>query len=486
MILKNLLDKDDIIQFLEEFKGIFGGILFITDNLGGIIGRGCADRGLELCSQCPRIDFQIASPIDIDGMVLGDVVFCVPPKGPVGKIEITPENLKLIARMIAELARGERDILSLSEEINTNYEILNLFYEIGEVIATALEKEKACRKILEKVGRVIGASVGCMLLRESKEIDFALATSYGVEERLIKGLTLRFGQGMVGKTISFGKATILANIDPTIPLTKIETFFPPPSLIAPMKGEEDKIIGAIILAKKEEDKEFTAGDLKLIQAIAIQISAVVRNIFLFRDLKEFFFTTVRVLAATMDARDPYTAGHSERVAEYSVAVAEELGLNSDKIEQIQLAALLHDIGMLTVPEEILHHPEELSEEERGIIKTHPFRGVQIINQIKQFEEILPGIWHHHEYYNGGGYPAGLAGEDIPISGRIIAVADAFDAMISDRSYRKALSVRAALVEMTENAGSQFDPQVVDAFKKAYEKTSEKRELPESEKKRLTY
>lgn len=482
MILKDLLSEKEISKFLEEFKKIFGGLFFIIDNVGGQIGQGCTKAGgVDVCSQCPKVEFQITRPIEVERVTLGSLIFCPSTEKGKARAEVNEEILRVMADMIAWLSKAERDAASLAEEVNANYEILNLLYGIGETIATTFELEEVCGSILKQAGDIVGAASGCMMIRETKGLGVNLATSYGVEERLVKGLELRPGQGIVSKVLSEGRAELIGKLDPSLPLAKIESLFPPPLLAAPMKSERG-IVGLIILARKDGGKEFTSGDLKLVQAIAIQAGSAMKNISLFKDLKSFFLNTVKALSSTIDARDPYTVGHSERVAEYSLVIAEEMNLDDKERESLQLTAYLHDIGMIIIPEEVIHHPEELTEDDFKIVKQHPVQGVEIIRQIEQFEKILPGIWHHHEHYNGGGYPAGLAKEDIPLSGRIIAVADAFDAMISERSYRKALSIKASLVELEENSGHQFDPQVILAFRAAYDKDKINKDMPESEKK----
>ena len=185
--------------------------------------------------------------------------------------------------------------------------------------------------------------------------------------------------------------------------------------------------------------------------------------------QQLFLGTLRVLTAAIEAKDPYTRGHSTRVNEYSKAIGIELGLSDEQLEFLQYAALLHDVGKIGIDEKILCKPSKLNKMEWGTVKDHPLMGANIIEPIELFSEILPFVIHHHESFNGEGYPQGLKGSEIPYGARIIAVADAFDAMTSDRPYRKAYSASAALEEIQEKAGTQFDPQVVGAFLSTIEK-----------------
>ncbi len=176
-----------------------------------------------------------------------------------------------------------------------------------------------------------------------------------------------------------------------------------------------------------------------------------------------FHASVQALAFTVDARDQYTAGHVNRVMDYSKSIGGLLGLCHDEIELLMLAAQFHDIGKIGVPDTVLLKPGRLTDDEYAMIKTHPDIGVSILRNIPDFASILPAVRHHHERYDGGGYPTGLSGNDIPLEARIIAVADAYDAMTTNRPYRHALSIQAAIEELVRNRCTQFDPQITDAF-----------------------
>jgi putative nucleotidyltransferase with HDIG domain len=182
-----------------------------------------------------------------------------------------------------------------------------------------------------------------------------------------------------------------------------------------------------------------------------------------RESQAVFVTTMTTLADTIDLRDPYTAGHSKRVAAYSKLLAEDLGLTLEEVDHIECGALMHDIGKVGVPDAVLFKPGALDAEERMLIRGHPVIGAGILKGVPSMAEIVPCILHHHERVDGKGYPDGLAGEEIPLGARIIAVADAFDAMTTDRPYRRGLTVDAAIEELLKGENSQFDPRCVLAF-----------------------
>ncbi len=183
---------------------------------------------------------------------------------------------------------------------------------------------------------------------------------------------------------------------------------------------------------------------------------------------------IYALAATVDAKDHYTYGHSRKVSEYSVAVAEALNLPPDKVATIRAASLLHDIGKVGIPDSILSKEGPLTDKEWEPVKVHPQLGVEILRHIIDLVNCLPAILHHHEHYDGKGYPSGLKGDSIPIEGRILAIADAYDAMTSPRPYREQLSAQDALDELKRCAGTQFDPELVEVFLELIEASPSRR------------
>ena len=180
-------------------------------------------------------------------------------------------------------------------------------------------------------------------------------------------------------------------------------------------------------------------------------------------LEQAYLDIIQTLRYTVEAKDPYTRGHSDRVAEYSVLIGEKVGLSEEELKTLRIGGLFHDIGKIGIPDKILLKPDKLTDEEYSEIKNHPSIGVHILGSATVFRDIIPIVKHHHEKFDGRGYPSGLQGEEIPYLARIAAIADTFDAMTSRRSYRNALDLQIVKDEIQKCKGTQFDPKLADAF-----------------------
>jgi response regulator RpfG family c-di-GMP phosphodiesterase len=246
-----------------------------------------------------------------------------------------------------------------------------------------------------------------------------------------------------------------------------ELFFSHPSrqvaslCVVPLRMR-DRLLGFVGAVSLTPSKRFDEGQRKLMSIVASRAAAAIENARLYQDLQATFQQTIQSLARTIDKMDRYTSGHSERVAAYAVALARWIGLSEDVVEIVRHSALMHDIGKVGCVMN-LNKPGKLSHEEYEAFKYHPVYGRDILDPIKFLAPVIPGVYLHHERWDGRGYPLGLAGNDIPIIARIISVADTYDAMTSDRAYRRALPHEVTISEIERCAGSQFDPEVSNTF-----------------------
>lgn len=231
------------------------------------------------------------------------------------------------------------------------------------------------------------------------------------------------------------------------------------------------LIDAINYAKiyRYVKKPFNPDELQLIVSAALEYYQLKHdNDKLIADLKELFSGTIKAIMEALDAKDSYTSGRSKRITYYSIIIAKQLGLSQIDIGKVELAGMLHDIGMIGVSDEILYKIDALTQEEYDEIKKHITYSVKILEDIKQLKDVVEIIKYHHEKYDGTGYPYGIKGEDIPIGSRIIAVADTFDSIISNRIYRNQVEMSEAKQKIIEGSGSQFDPIVVKAFEDSFD------------------
>ena len=235
------------------------------------------------------------------------------------------------------------------------------------------------------------------------------------------------------------------------------------ALVHPVVSE-GRIIGVLVAARKQgDDAEASSVDMKLLGATATHMGIFLQNAVLFENINATFLGTLEALTASIDAKDRYTCGHSRRVAHLTGALAQATGCSDEVVSRMHITGLVHDIGKIGVPERVLLKIGGLTEEEFGWIRRHPEIGHRILRDIPQLGDVLEGVLHHHERWDGCGYPEGLAGEAIPLSARMIAMADAFDAMTSNRTYRSGLPRPAVLQEIARCAGTQFDPALVPIF-----------------------
>lgn len=209
--------------------------------------------------------------------------------------------------------------------------------------------------------------------------------------------------------------------------------------------------------------EFGTTEAGLLSTMAVMLATHGKNVDLLQEKEALLLGVIRALVNTIDAKDAYTCGHSDRVALISKTIASHLGHSPLECEQTYMSGLLHDIGKIGVPDTVLSKPGKLTDEEFDLIKMHPRIGYEILKHLKPFAYVLPGVLHHHESYNGRGYPGGLVGEEIPLLGRIIAVADSYDAMTSSRTYRQGMTSEKAQEILRQGANVQWDATVIDAF-----------------------
>jgi putative nucleotidyltransferase with HDIG domain len=242
---------------------------------------------------------------------------------------------------------------------------------------------------------------------------------------------------------------------------------PTSSMSVPLIGK-NKLFG-VLNVSKFSGAPFSTSDLQIALILSSQVVTALENASLYENLRENYFRTVQALVAAVEAKDPYTRWHSANVAKYAVSVARDMEMTPAQLEEIHIAAILHDMGKIGISELIISKPEGLNQEEYDIMKDHPAHGIRILEPIGFPPAIITAIYQHHERFDGKGYPLGLAGEEITLAARILNVADTIDAMVSERPYRGKISVQGVLLELERESGWQFDPRVAESARRLIEK-----------------
>lgn len=371
--------------------------------------------------------------------------------------------LTLLDWMRGDLARAERDDRTMgefSEKLVQAYEETNLLFRLARLANFVHEPEQLMHTFCQQLHMILpfawvavrfnteanGVPVlaGRLILAgdlpcDGKEFDVLLADR-------------------VSKWKADGWTRLLEpTSDPLARLTGAELIIDPVT-------HDGRVIGAILAGNKRgNDSDLSSVETQFIDAAADFLGVFHENLARFLEQRALFLGTLQSLTASIDAKDPYTCGHSERVALLASQVATAMGLDAQAVEHYRIAGLVHDVGKIGVPEAVLCKTARLTDEEFAIIKKHPETGHRILKDIPLMEVELPGVLHHHERWDGRGYPHGLKGEGIPTIARVLALADTFDAMSSNRAYRAALPREKVLAEFHRCAGSQFDPALVPIF-----------------------
>ena len=371
-------------------------------------------------------------------------------------------------------------------ENNQKIERLEHLIELTKHINSTLDLDKLLDNMLKISTDMLQAEAGSILLLDEEKEEFIFAAATGAKKDKLKDIRVPVGEGIAGWVARENKSVLVADAqnDPRF-FRKVDqkTSFKTTSIIAVPLLTKDKLIGVVEVLNKKDNQFFNEEDKSLLEAFANQAAVAIENAKLYDNLNSMFLNTVKSLAAAIETKDIYTRGHSERVTKYSELIAKDMGLPDNDIKDLRLAGLLHDIGKIGIDESILRKPSKLTNIEFQEIKRHPVYAANILESIPQMKEIIPAIKHHHERYDGNGYPDGLKDDDIPYFSRILSIADTFDAMSSNRPYRDALPLDMCLQEIQLCSGSQFDPEIASIAIKTLKKhfSSESDSIKEKEK-----
>jgi putative nucleotidyltransferase with HDIG domain len=359
--------------------------------------------------------------------------------------------------LLLRIALTERKLVLTAQKLQIRTQELASIHRLSETIGSERQIDRLCEKTADEICRTLGSATVCILLLDEHSGELVSAAVTG--SAAVPGYRPRLkpGNGPLWQAIKTGKPFQV----PAGRTGRTEGWSQP-GIAVPITAK-GKVLGLIHAASKLNGKEYSARERDLLCGIASQAAVALDNATLYHELENLFVGIAWSFASALDAKSPWTAGHSKRVTQYAVAIAEELGHAPEFLTEIQTCGLLHDIGKIAIPEKILDKPGRVTREELRTITEHATQGAKILEHIDTFQPLLPGIRHHHERWDGRGFPNQLCDEEIPLMARILSVADAYDAITSDRPYRKRRTRADALLEIERCAGTQFDPEVVEAF-----------------------
>jgi HD-GYP domain-containing protein (c-di-GMP phosphodiesterase class II) len=395
----------------------------------------------------------------------GELLGIISVANKLGQSDFSSADRALVAALAGHAAVAIQNA-RLYEEQRLGNERQQLLEQIGRHLQQTLDSEVLIPLILEEVNKAIEAEAQSLWLlnNETGMIHCHYATGPGGEA--IKKVIVPLGKGIVGSSVASQTAIMIEdaqNNEQVFKSADEQTGFVTRSLLCVPLVRQGKSIGAIEAVNKLGGGLFARADLELLRNIADSAALSIENARLYAELAASYDSTLDALTAALDLRDRETEGHSRRVVEYTARLARQMGLPEQEISNICRGALIHDIGKIGVPDAILLKPGSLDPEERRIMEKHPLEGYEMLLGVPYLAKEIPIVLAHQEHWDGTGYPFGLAGDEIPLGARLFAIADTFDALTSDRVYRRGRSCEEALAIIGAEAGAQFDPQAVAAF-----------------------
>lgn len=379
---------------------------------------------------------------------------------------------QILLEMMAIQVTAAIENARLYEETRRQVSQLSAINEVGRYISSSLDSRVVLTGVVDTIMLLIPSdSASLMIAGHDGQLRAEIVR--GIDESYFSAVQEDLNKGVAGLVIKGRNAMLIDDTSRSPEYIKTDDELPKTMLCAPLVAR-DKVVGVISLEREllGDARPFTEEQLSLLTILTSQAAVSIENASLYENLLNVYLETVQSLAAAIEAKDSYTSGHSKRVSIYAVAIAEQMGIDEDELKTLKHTALLHDIGKIGISKQILEKPTPLSGEEWNNIRDHPSVGAEILKSVAFLKDVGEQLKHHHERFDGTGYPDGLKGDEIPVGSRVIAVADTFDAMTSTRPYRRGLAADVAFTEIERCSGAQFDPLVVDAFLAIREKITE--------------
>ncbi len=359
------------------------------------------------------------------------------------------------------------------------YEAAKILLDVSKVVVSSLDPDRVSELVLKESTAALGADHASLFLIDEDSGHLFLHKALGFSEDELDNIKLLGSWEVVNDEVVRKKRSLVVNNirnnilfkDKSLPFSHEK--LPIRSFLAVPLKKDKKIIGILMVSNSKKPGHcFGEQDRNLLLSLSNHIAIALINAKLYKRIKDLFINTVTSLTKTIDAKDPYTGSHSERVMKYAVAIGREMKLKEEVMEDVRLSSLLHDIGKVGIKDDILLKAGNLSLAEKKEIYKHPSIGARIVEAIAGSHNIIRGILEHHERYGGGGYPNGLKGEAISLEARVTAVADAFDALTTDRPYQNRYTGKEAYNQILKGSSARFDPKVVKAFIASFRKHPE--------------
>ncbi|MDX9872768.1 MAG: HD domain-containing protein [Clostridia bacterium] len=370
--------------------------------------------------------------------------------------------------IIAVLAAGLLAAIVAIRRKEAQIQKISRLYAIGKEISANIKFKPLMKKIMETAKEETDAEASSLYLVDEEKQELWFEVALGEKGEQVKEIRLKIGEGIAGTVAAEGRTinTKDASQDSRhYTAADQKTEFKTRSMLTIPIKLRDRTLGVLQVINKKNGGSFSEEDEVLLEGMTGPIALALENAQLYKEMKDLFLDSIQSLASAIDAKDPYTNGHSRRVTEYSLFIGKEMGLTEERLDTLEYMAILHDVGKIGIQDAILNKQAQLDDEEFKIMKTHAAIGAKILEGMNSLRRLSAGAKYHHEKYDGTGYFERLKGAEIPLEARIISVADAYDAMTTDRPYRKGLDHAVALEEVKRCAGSQFDPEVVAGFNK---------------------
>ena len=388
-----------------------------------------------------------------------------------GAAAFTEDDVRLIVAFCTQASKALQNARCYERMQRRAVQLENLI-DISQNLIASLQVEHVLKSIIDRAVELLGCEAGSLLLVDPETDELVFKVAVGPAGDKLIDTRLPPGAGIAGTVAGSGEPLIVndAKADPRHyrEIDASTALHTRTLLCVPLKSKA-RVVGVVEVMNKVNGRPFDEDDRGLLSALAVQSAIALENAQLYSNLRSAFADTVKVITNALEARDEYTAGHTSRVTAMALDTAREMGWSTEQLEILQIGALLHDIGKIGISDSVLYKPSELTRDEYDQMMRHPIVGAKMLEKVTALQPMLPYILYHQERYDGKGYPFGLKGNEIPLEGRILAVADTFDAMTSDRPYRRGLSDEEAIAEIKRNRGTQFDPDVVDAMMRVTEK-----------------